>query len=128
METKQPPRLTKEDYQLQPHAPVQVLHGIHPGTIPLHWHEFYELSYVVSGKGEHRLNGSSYPLSSGTIFLLTPADFHGEQGFSYTSITPEFGPANSGYMHTLPFTGAPVTDLWEVNEWMAKRISERMTS
>ncbi|MGG4095998.1 MULTISPECIES: AraC family transcriptional regulator [Paenibacillus] len=76
METKQPPRLTNEDYRLQPHAPVQVFHGIHPGTIPLHWHEFYELSYVVSGKGEHRLNGSSYPLSSGTIFLLTPADFH----------------------------------------------------
>ncbi|WP_279300477.1 hypothetical protein [Paenibacillus sp. GM2FR] len=42
-------------------------------------------------------------------------------------MTPEFGPAHSGYMHTLPFTGAPVTDLWDVNEWMAKRISERMT-
>ncbi|WP_244235334.1 sugar phosphate isomerase/epimerase family protein [Paenibacillus lautus] len=48
-----------------------------------------------------------------------------EQGFSHTSITPEFGPP--GYMHTLPFTGAPVADLWEVNEWMAKRISERLT-
>ncbi|MEC0309114.1 TIM barrel protein [Paenibacillus lautus] len=53
--------------------------------------------------------------------------YRSEQGFSYTSMTPEFGPAHSGYMHTLPFTGAPVTDLWDVNEWMAKRISERMT-
>lgn len=47
-----------------------------------------------------------------------------EQGLSHTSITPEFGPP--GYMHTLPFTGAPVADLWDVNEWMAKRISERL--
>jgi AraC-like DNA-binding protein/quercetin dioxygenase-like cupin family protein len=76
VETKQPPRLTNEDYRLQPRAPAQVFQGIHPGTIPLHWHEFYELSYVVGGKGEHKLNGSAYPLNSGTLFLLTPADFH----------------------------------------------------
>ncbi|MFD2611176.1 helix-turn-helix transcriptional regulator [Paenibacillus gansuensis] len=76
MERKQPPRLTNAEYILQKHVPVQVFHGIHSGTIALHWHEFYELSFVVSGAGEHRLNGSSYPLSAGTVFLLTPADFH----------------------------------------------------
>ncbi|MBU1215771.1 TIM barrel protein [bacterium] len=34
-----------------------------------------------------------------------------------TTMTPEFGP--DGYLHTLPFTGAPVADLWEINCWMA---------
>ncbi len=35
-----------------------------------------------------------------------------------TTMTPEFGP--DGYLHTLPFTQAPVADLWEINRWMGK--------
>ena len=35
-----------------------------------------------------------------------------------TTMTPEFGP--DGYLHTLPFTKAPVADLWEINRWMAE--------
>ncbi|MFD1558201.1 sugar phosphate isomerase/epimerase family protein [Paraburkholderia silviterrae] len=39
------------------------------------------------------------------------------QGYATTTMTPEFGP--DGYLHTLPFTHAPVADLWEINAWMA---------
>ncbi len=39
-----------------------------------------------------------------------------EKGCSVTTMTPEFGP--DGYLHTLPFTNAPVADLWEINAWM----------
>jgi sugar phosphate isomerase/epimerase len=35
-----------------------------------------------------------------------------------TTMTPEFGP--DGYLHTLPFTQAPVADLWTLNRWIAK--------
>jgi len=35
----------------------------------------------------------------------------------FASFTPEFGPP--GYMPTLPFTGQPVSDLRDVNAWMA---------
>ncbi|CAM2145220.1 Sugar phosphate isomerase/epimerase [Pararobbsia alpina] len=38
------------------------------------------------------------------------------RGYTVTTMTPEFGP--DGYLHTLPFTNAPVADLWEVNTWM----------
>jgi len=41
----------------------------------------------------------------------------------YLSVTPEFGPP--GYLHTLPFTKQPVSDLWEVCNWMAKRFASR---
>lgn len=37
-------------------------------------------------------------------------------GAGQATFTAEFGPP--GYMHTLPFTNAPVADLWEVNQWM----------
>ncbi|WP_429301039.1 sugar phosphate isomerase/epimerase family protein [Paraburkholderia sp. GAS199] len=39
-------------------------------------------------------------------------------GYTTTTMTPEFGP--DGYLHTLPFTGAPVADLWEINTWMGR--------
>jgi hypothetical protein len=39
-------------------------------------------------------------------------------GYTVTTMTPEFGP--DGYLHTLPFTDAPVADLWEINTWMGR--------
>jgi len=44
--------------------------------IDVHWHEFYELALVVSGEGVHVRNGVREPLTRGTMFLLSPADFH----------------------------------------------------
>ncbi|MFC4777347.1 sugar phosphate isomerase/epimerase family protein [Paenibacillus sp. GCM10023252] len=44
------------------------------------------------------------------------------EGKEFMTITPEFGPAASGYMHTQPYTGQPVVDMIKVNDWMAERI------
>lgn len=41
------------------------------------------------------------------------------RGYTSTTMTPEFGP--DGYLHCLPFTAAPVADLWEVNRWIGER-------
>jgi sugar phosphate isomerase/epimerase len=41
-----------------------------------------------------------------------------DRGLAETTMTPEFGP--DGYLHQLPFTRAPVADLWEINQWMAE--------
>lgn len=38
------------------------------------------------------------------------------RGYTVSTMTPEFGP--DGYLHRLPFTGAPVGDLEEINRWM----------
>lgn len=45
------------------------------------------------------------------------------RGMSVTTMTPEFGP--DGYLHCLPFTGAPVADLEQINSWMAERQRRR---
>ena len=42
----------------------------------LHWHDYFELELIVGGTGEHRLNGRSYPVARGDVFLLTPRDLH----------------------------------------------------
>jgi len=41
------------------------------------------------------------------------------------TFTPEFGPASSGYLPSLPFTKQPVADLWEICDWMAERERKR---
>ena len=42
-----------------------------------------------------------------------------KRGDKISTLTPEFGPP--GYLHTLPFTQAPVSDLWEICHWQARR-------
>jgi sugar phosphate isomerase/epimerase len=42
-----------------------------------------------------------------------------QRGYASTTMTPEFGP--DGYLHCLPFTNAPVADLWQINRWIGER-------
>lgn len=45
----------------------------------MHWHDCCELEVILSGSGIQRLNGVDYELSSGSIYLLTQADWHSIQ-------------------------------------------------
>ena len=42
----------------------------------LHGHDFYELEIVTAGSGISRLNGKDVSAEYGTVFFMTPADFH----------------------------------------------------
>ncbi|MBQ8203804.1 MAG: AraC family transcriptional regulator [Clostridia bacterium] len=42
-----------------------------------HWHTFFEIEIVTSGKGIHNLNGQQFEIKKGSIYLLGPTDFHG---------------------------------------------------
>ncbi|MFN2361527.1 MAG: sugar phosphate isomerase/epimerase family protein [Marinobacter sp.] len=41
-----------------------------------------------------------------------------ERGLEYSYMTPEFG--TDGYLHLLPFTQAPIADLWSLNRWIGE--------
>ena len=45
-------------------------------NVDVHWHDFYELVYVVGGVGQHVVNGVREAIHAGSVFLLTPTDFH----------------------------------------------------
>lgn len=47
------------------------------------------------------------------------------RGYTSTTITPEFGPP--GYMHTIPFSNEPVSNLWDVCLTMAKRLRNKFS-
>ena len=45
-------------------------------TYPYHWLEFFELGLILDGTSKHVINGEIYPMKPGSLFLLSPADFH----------------------------------------------------
>jgi hypothetical protein len=49
---------------------------------------------------------------------------HRSRGAATLTVTPEYGPP--AYMHTLPFTNQPVTDLWDVCKWTADVFKSRI--
>lgn len=73
-----PPRLRTSDFVPGAGPAVrayrQTLHR--DSGVGSHWHEFFELGYVISGRGRHVCNGRAYDLAPGSAFLLTPADIH----------------------------------------------------
>ena len=41
-----------------------------------HWHEFYEIEYLLGGSGDYIIDGKCYPIGEGMFFLMSPANFH----------------------------------------------------
>ncbi|WP_179090203.1 AraC family transcriptional regulator [Paenibacillus sp. FSL H8-0548] len=70
-----PERLMNENY-LTLSSPFRIFQHTITRDIDTHWHEFFEIAFVVSGTGMHLLNGEQMSLRRGMMFLLTPADFH----------------------------------------------------
>lgn len=75
MTRERPRRLTFAQF-MPPKATLELFRGDVTETTGLHWHEFYEMSFIVSGQGSHLLNGKRFSVQRGSLFLLTPADFH----------------------------------------------------
>ncbi len=75
MKSHTPERLANKDYFVTS-SPFQLFVYPLQHHIPLHWHEFFELGFFISGEGSQVLNGKKSKLRRGTLFLLTPADFH----------------------------------------------------
>ena len=41
-----------------------------------HFHDFFEIEYIVKGEGKHILNGEELEINTGDIYFLTPEDIH----------------------------------------------------
>lgn len=44
--------------------------------IQTHFHDFYELEFIISGNGTYMVDGKSYSIEQGDLFFLTPLNFH----------------------------------------------------
>ena len=45
-------------------------------AVTTHWHDFYEIEYIVSGSGSYFIDGTEYPIEEGLLFFMTPTNFH----------------------------------------------------
>ena len=42
----------------------------------LHFHDFYEMSFVYDGEGVYSVNGHTFDVKKGFVLLTTPSDYH----------------------------------------------------
>ncbi|MDR6197733.1 helix-turn-helix domain-containing protein [Siphonobacter sp. SORGH_AS_0500] len=42
----------------------------------VHKHTYFEIIFILKGRGSHQINGNTYPYAEGDVFLLGPEDFH----------------------------------------------------
>ncbi|MCF0050379.1 helix-turn-helix domain-containing protein [Dyadobacter sp. LJ53] len=42
----------------------------------VHKHTYFEIIFILKGKGVHRINGNAFAYAEGDVFLLGPEDFH----------------------------------------------------
>lgn len=60
------------------------------GTTDDHFHDFFELEYMIDGTGNYLVDGISYPIQPNMVFLMSPASFHSLQNCSAEIINVMF--------------------------------------
>lgn len=65
-----------EQTNIDPNSMISISKKVLNGTCHVHWHEFYEIECFLSGKGIYNINGKKYEVKKGSVFFMTPIDFH----------------------------------------------------
>jgi AraC-like DNA-binding protein len=74
MPTTPMPHLLNREY-FSSDFPLCIMEAKH-GTLESHCHEFFELVYLVSGQGVHRIGAHSYPIQAGDVYVISPDEPH----------------------------------------------------
>lgn len=70
------PNRLKSSHWIDPQTHFSMSEHVCTQAVPLHLHEYYELEFILEGTGIQNLNGTEYMIAPGTIYFLTPIDFH----------------------------------------------------
>jgi len=65
---------SKENFIINGHICAEKRH--YNSKVTPHCHEFFELEYIISGKGIYCIDGIEYDIEDKTLFFMTPANFH----------------------------------------------------
>ncbi|MBO5060487.1 MAG: helix-turn-helix domain-containing protein [Clostridia bacterium] len=44
--------------------------------VPTHWHDFFEIEYIISGSGDYIIDGKKYTIAPGMTFFMSPINAH----------------------------------------------------
>ncbi|MBR6503078.1 MAG: helix-turn-helix transcriptional regulator [Clostridia bacterium] len=84
------------------------------GDCASHWHEFYEIEYVIDGGGECLINNRTFEMKSGMLFFMTPVDFHTVKQADATVINVMFSPEMAAPDILFPFTSFSAPKAMEI--------------
>ena len=70
-----PFKLDNDRYFVKDSGFMAALHYLNE-DYPLHWHEFYEIEYIVTGHATENINGTDHDAAPGYAVLITPDDLH----------------------------------------------------
>lgn len=90
-------------------------------TVDVHWHDYYELSLVLSGEAEHVVNGHVRTIGPGSAFLLSPADFHAIRAIGGAPLACYNTVIDPAVMeHQLAALGSPAVDgfPWQTDDFL----------
>ncbi len=59
-----------------PNGYIHAIRKVYKGDYIQHFHNFFELEYIVSGTGKYIIDNNSYDITPGMVFFTTPASFH----------------------------------------------------
>ena len=77
------------------------------GKASPHIHDFFEMEYIIEGKGHCMIDGRTYPMTAGSLFLLTPANTHAVYDADADMINVMFKCDHTDPAFSLPFLYAP---------------------
>ena len=66
---------TAEDYVNNP-LHVFAIEKTIEGKTQTHFHDFFEMEFILDAQGTHIINGCEMELKRGSIYLLAPGNFH----------------------------------------------------
>ena len=74
-------KLVRDNIQLDRDFPFQVSQVVlnHENSHPdiFHWHSYFEITYVQSGRGNYYVNGREYVMDEGDIIIFNNVEPHG---------------------------------------------------
>ena len=105
----------------------------------IHYHNFYELEFVISGSGVYEINHIDYPIKEGMLFLTTPADYHtyslrSEEHFEFFNVqfrSEHIDSALSSYLYSstepisLPLQGEQFHEMYDLLVRLVRVYSEK---
>lgn len=74
--SKKPASTSYDDWLRDPSLPIFVGYEDPQPEIPLHTHPFDELVMVLSGTATHEINGQTYPIKTGDVFVVKRDSAH----------------------------------------------------
>lgn len=63
------------------HKHARVITNLIPAQTPIHMHEYFEIELVLKGKCKQFFNGKIYDVGRGSLYFLSPVDFHNHFDF-----------------------------------------------